>query len=132
MMPTNEPDLFKIAKNFVKGIVKDQVYGIMDTLRTQEVLTELEPASTQKILSYCQVLEYAADKKLKYSNISSTLLKLDSSPEGWVIFQVFIDEKGEILPKGRGYLGRKVTVQEFDEELKDILDGKESVVIDLP
>lgn len=129
MMPGNEPDLFKIAKSFVKGIVKDQVYGIMDSLKTQEVVTET--ASTQKVLSYVQVLEYAADKKLKYSNISSTLLKLDLSPKGWVMTQVFIDDKGEIFPKGRGYLGRKVTLEELDEELKDILGGKESVVIDL-
>ena len=72
------------------------------------------------------------DKKLKYPNIYSTLLKIDSSPNSVVVTQFFTDDSGEIILKGKGYLGRKVTVEELDEELKDILGSEQSVAIDLP
>lgn len=130
MMQDREFDFVKVAKSFVKGIAKDPVYRIMDALRDPESIPE--PDSIHEIFTYVQVLEYAVEKKLKYSNVSSTLLKLTPSEEGLVITQVFIDDAGKILQRDRGYLGRQITTKELDEELKDILGDNESVVIDLP
>lgn len=128
-MSDREPDFIDLTadfKNLVKDILKNPVYKMMDTLE------EKKSGSSYKVFTYVQALEYAADKKLKYLNIESTLLKLESSPKGLAILQIFIDDAGEIVPKGRGYLGRKVTAEEIDRELKDIFDGAESVVINLP
>ncbi|MEL6442140.1 MAG: hypothetical protein AAFQ80_23210 [Cyanobacteria bacterium J06621_8] len=127
-----EPDFFKAAeglKDFVKGIAKGSVYGIMDSLKDNKSVTE--PVSTYDVFTYVQALEYAADKKLKYPNIQSTMLKLDPSPRGLVITQVFVDSAAEILPKGKGYLGRKVIAKELDEELKDTFGSEVSIVINL-
>jgi hypothetical protein len=130
MMPNHESGFVKATKDFIKSVAKDSVYKIIDTLRDQSLVSE--PISTYKVLSYVQVLEYAVDKKLKYPNIYSTLLKIDSSPNSVVVTQFFTDDSGEIILKGKGYLGRKVTVEELDEELKDILGSEQSVAIDLP
>jgi len=132
MMSDNELDFKKVGENlgkikdFVKGLAKEQIYSTMDTLIGNE------PASNHSVLTYIEALEYAIDIKLKYPNVKSTLLKLDRSSKGLVITQIFIDNNDEIVPKKRGYLGRKVAAQKLDEELDDIFGNEDSVVIDLP
>ena len=132
MMSDNELDFKKVGENlgkikdFVKGLAKEQIYSTMDTLIGNE------PASNHSVFTYIEALEYAIDIKLKYPNVKSTLLKRDRSSKGLVITQIFIDNNDEIVPKKRGYLGRKVAAQKLDEELDDIFGNEDSVVIDLP
>jgi hypothetical protein len=136
MMSDQDPDLVKAAeglKNLVKNIVniKDPVYKIMDVLTNKNFITEAN--FNHKIFTYVQALEYAIEKKLKYPNIRSTLLKLEpSSKKGFVVVQVFIDDAGDVLKKGKGYLGQKIETENLDDELKDILGDEESIVINLP
>jgi hypothetical protein len=133
MTSEHEQDYFKVAedlKSFVKGVVKGSVYKTISALKKGESASE--SASDRETFTYIDVLEYAVEKRLKYPDITSTLLKLDPSPRGVSISQVFIDNTGEICKKGQGYLGRKVSVKEIDGELKDLFEGEESVVIDLP
>jgi hypothetical protein len=131
MVSDNEPKFEKIAENlerfkdFVKSIAKEPIYGLLDTLREGEL------ASDHSVFTYVEALEYAIDIKLKYPTVKSTLLKLDRSSKGLVITQFFIDNKEEIIPKKRGYLGRKVSAKKLDEELDDIFGNDDSVVIDL-
>jgi hypothetical protein len=132
MMSDNELDFEKVGENlgkikdFVKGLAKEHIYNTMDTLIGNEL------ASNHSVFTYIEALEYAIDIKLKYSNVKSTLLKLDRSSKGLVITQIFVDNNGEIVPKKRGYLGRKVTATKLDEELDDVFGNEDSVVIDLP
>jgi len=132
MMSDNEPKFENIAENigkikdFVKSLAREQIYGMMDTLKEGEL------ASDSSVFTYIEALEYAVDIKLKYPNVKSTLLKLDRSSKGLVITQIFIDNDEELVPKKRGYLGRKVTVKKLDEELDEIFGNEDSVVIDLP
>lgn len=133
MKPDREPDIAEVAegiKDFVKGIAKGSVYRFMDALKANESVTESD--STCDTLTYVQVLEYAIDKKLKYPKIRSTLLKMEPSSKGLTMMQVFTDETGELLLKGRGYLGRKIVADGLDEELRDAFGNEESVVIELP
>jgi len=131
-MSDNEPNFEKIAENigkikdFVKSLAREQIYGMMDTLKEGEL------ASDSSVFTYIEALEYAVDIKLKYPNVKSTLLKLDRSSKGLVITQIFIDNDEELVPKKRGYLGRKVTAKKLDEELDEIFGNEDSVVIDLP
>lgn len=132
MMSDNETEFEKVVNNlvkfkdFLKTLAKQQIYGMMDTLREGEL------ASDHTVFTYIEALEYAIDIKLKYPNVKSTLLKLDCSSKGLVITQIFIDNTEEIVLKKRGYLGRKVTAKKLDEELDDIFGNEDSVVIDLP
>ena len=132
MMSDNEPKFEKIAENIgkikdiIKSLAREQIYGMMDTLKEGEL------ASDSSVFTYIEALEYAVDIKLKYPNVKSTLLKLDRSSKGLVITQIFIDNDEELVPKKRGYLGRKITAKKLDEELDEILGNADSVVIDLP
>lgn len=131
-MSENELDFEKVGENigkikdFIKGLAKEQIYSTMDTLIGGE------HASHHSVFTYVEALEYAIDIKLKHPNVKSTLLKLDRSSKGLVIIQIFVDNNEEIVPKKRGYLGRRVTAKKLDDELDDIFGNEDSVVIDLP
>lgn len=132
MIPDNESDFVELTqslgkfKNLVKNLVKEPVYGVMDALKEREI------NSSKDVFSYTEALEYAIDMKLKYSSVKSTLLKLERSPKGLLITQVFVDDKEEMMTKKRGYLGRRILVKKLDDELNELFSNDDSIFIDLP
>lgn len=108
----------EVVSNLLEGYSRS-----IKHLVRQPIKNHLKPKPRIDCLTYEQVLEYAAEKKLENHRIALTLLKVESSSPGKiVIVQLFADEEGELVTKAKGHLGRKLIARDLDAELIDIWD----------
>lgn len=115
----------------VKSVIRKPVHALLDQLFHDQVDRGGGDKSVET-LHYTEVLEYAVEMRDRNPRVSATLLNRKRVEEGWSFEQVFADRNGNLVPKGRGLLGRRLRVRNFDAELEDAFEEDDTVVEELP
>lgn len=113
----------------LKSMFRKPIHALMDQIFSGNNSAEAELV---EVLEFTAVLEYAAAMRERNAKIVSFLLNRKKVDDGWSLEQVFADQDGSLIEKGRGLLGRRLRVRTFDSELEEAFGDDTTLVLEIP
>lgn len=130
IQPSNPGEIVQDIKSFVKSIAERPVNKLITALRSDNHFGS-ESNSEVAMLTLIDLLEYAASQKEINAGIAETFLKIENHSDRIKITQIFTNNVGDFIRKGKGYHGRILISRNIDEELRDAFGEESSVLINL-
>jgi hypothetical protein len=100
--------------------------------RLKNRVTDSVTLEEMPYLSYSEAIKYFVEQCQEHPGLfSKGAMLLDKSPKGYIVKQVFIDKKNDLIcqPSGRPY-GRCILAKQIDDELLEAFGESNLIIVE--